>query len=122
MLLPVSQEYISKCNFSRARARLNGGGLSRFLNFIVYEPIITFVYRRTECIYRNHPIIKEDGILAAFLLEPSLEEWRKHATISLEEEAMTKRVERVEEMSIPSDLEDKLRYFSLEFEFKVLLS
>ena len=44
-----------------------------------------------------------------FLTEPSLEEWRKHSVISYEEESVSKRVDSVEEMSIPSDLEDKLR-------------
>ncbi|TDL23609.1 hypothetical protein BD410DRAFT_768122 [Rickenella mellea] len=66
-------------------------GLSRFLNFVV-----------------NHPVIKEDGLLAVFLTEPSLENWRKHTAISLDEESVSKRVDRVEEMSIPSDLEEKL--------------
>ena len=58
--------------------------------------------------YRNHPVIKEDGLLAIFLTEPSFESWRKHSSISYEEESVSKRVDRVEEMSIPSDLEDKL--------------
>jgi sorting nexin-8 len=61
-------------------------------------------------ICRNHPVIKDDGFLAVFLTEPSLEQWRKHNAISLDEEAMSKRVDRVEEMSIPADLEDKLGY------------
>ncbi|KAH9940909.1 uncharacterized protein BXZ73DRAFT_88587 [Epithele typhae] len=66
-------------------------GLARSLNFVV-----------------NHPIIKDDAVLQSFLTEPSLEEWRKHASISYDEESVTKRVDRVEEMAIPSDLEDKL--------------
>ncbi|KAI8974512.1 hypothetical protein BD414DRAFT_424283 [Trametes punicea] len=66
-------------------------GLTRFINFVV-----------------NHPVIKDDGVLAAFLTEPSFEEWRKHTAISYEEESASKRVDRVEEMSIPSDLDDKL--------------
>ncbi|KAI0666812.1 hypothetical protein C8Q78DRAFT_1107213 [Trametes maxima] len=66
-------------------------GLTRFINFVV-----------------NHPIIKDDGVLAAFLTEPSFEEWRKHTAISYEEESASKRVDRVEEMGIPSDLDDKL--------------
>lgn len=66
-------------------------GLARFLNFVV-----------------NHPVIKEDGLLAVFLTEPSLEAWRKHTSISYEEESTGKRIDSVEEMSIPSDLEDKL--------------
>lgn len=49
-----------------------------------------------------------DALLATFLAEPSFEQWRKHTTISLEEESTGKRVDRVEEMTIPSDLEDKL--------------
>lgn len=57
----------------------------------------------------NHPVIKEDGLLAIFLTEPSLESWRKHTPVSLEEESTGKRIERVEEMTIPSDLEDKLQ-------------
>lgn len=56
----------------------------------------------------NHPIIKEDGLLAVFLTEPSFETWRKHSAVTLEEESVSKRVDRIEEMSIPSDLEDKL--------------
>ncbi|KAH8108346.1 hypothetical protein DFH11DRAFT_1634540 [Phellopilus nigrolimitatus] len=67
-------------------------GLQRFLNFIV-----------------NHPIIKDDGLLAVFLTEPSLEQWRKHTVVSLDEESASKRVDRVEEMTIPSDLEEKLK-------------
>jgi sorting nexin-8 len=56
----------------------------------------------------NHPVIKDDGVLASFLTESSFEAWRKHTAVSLEEESSSKRVDRVEEMSIPSDLEDKL--------------
>ncbi|KAJ6610221.1 hypothetical protein B0H10DRAFT_437803 [Mycena sp. CBHHK59/15] len=66
-------------------------GLARTLNFIV-----------------NHPVIKEDALLAAFLTEPSFEMWRKNTPISLDEESVSKRVDRNEEMSIPSDLEVKL--------------
>ncbi|KAG6813151.1 hypothetical protein H0H92_013557 [Tricholoma furcatifolium] len=66
-------------------------GLSRALNFVV-----------------NHPIIKDDGLLAVFLKEPSFETWRKHTSISMDEESASKRVDQVEEMTIPSDLEDKL--------------
>ncbi|KAL0564393.1 Sorting nexin mvp1, partial [Marasmius crinis-equi] len=50
----------------------------------------------------------EDGILSVFLTHHSFEEWRKSATVSLDEESSSKRVDRVEEMSIPSDLEDKI--------------
>ena len=59
--------------------------------------------------YRNHPVIKDDGLLSVFLSEPSFEDWRKHTPISMEEESTTKRIDSVEEMTIPSDLEDKLR-------------
>lgn len=58
-------------------------------------------------------MIKEDALLGTFLTEPSFEQWRKHSSISLEEESVSKRIDRVEEMTIPSDLEDKLGYISL---------
>lgn len=67
-------------------------GLARFLNYVV-----------------NHPIIRGDGILAAFLTESSFEQWRKHASITLDEESTGKRVDPVEEMAIPSDLHEKLQ-------------
>lgn len=67
-------------------------GLARFLNYVT-----------------NHPIIRDDGVLAAFLTEGSFEQWRKHTPINLEEESAGKRVDRVEEMAIPSDLDDKLQ-------------
>lgn len=67
-------------------------GLARFLNYVA-----------------NHPIIRDDGVLAAFLTEGSFEQWRKHTPITLEEESAGKRVDRVEEMAIPSDLDDKLQ-------------
>jgi len=60
-------------------------------------------------------VIKEDALLGSFLAEPSFEQWRKHSSISLEEESASKRIDRVEEMTIPSDLEDKLGYVSLSF-------
>ncbi|KAH8996138.1 hypothetical protein EDB86DRAFT_2850984 [Lactarius hatsudake] len=56
----------------------------------------------------NHPVIKEDALLGSFLAEPSFEQWRRHSSISLEEESVSKRIDRVEEMTIPSDLGDKL--------------
>lgn len=59
--------------------------------------------------------MKDDGVLAAFLSEPSFEMWRKQAAISLDEESASRRVERVEEMSIPSDLEDKIAYKNLHY-------
>jgi sorting nexin-8 len=55
-------------------------------------------------------VIKEDALLGTFLAEPSFEKWRKQSSISLEEESASKRIDRVEEMTIPSDLEDKLGY------------
>ncbi|KAJ3878496.1 hypothetical protein F5051DRAFT_351946 [Lentinula edodes] len=66
-------------------------GLARCLNYVI-----------------NHPVIKDDGVLSVFLSEISLEEWRKHSSISLDEESASKRIDRAEEMSIPSDLEDKI--------------
>ncbi|KAJ7066631.1 hypothetical protein C8F01DRAFT_1020137 [Mycena amicta] len=66
-------------------------GLARSLSFVL-----------------NHPVIKEDALLAAFLTEPSFELWRKNTPISLDEESVSKRVDRNEEMTIPSDLEEKL--------------
>lgn len=59
---------------------------------------------------RNHPVIKDDGLLAVFLTEPSFDAWRKNTLISYDEESVGKRVDQIEEMSIPSDLEDKLAY------------
>ncbi|GLB41904.1 putative protein with phoX homologous domain, present in p47phox and p40phox [Lyophyllum shimeji] len=66
-------------------------GLARCLNFVI-----------------NHPVIKDDGLLVVFLTEPSFETWRKHTPVSSDEESASKRVDRIEEMTIPSDLEDKL--------------
>lgn len=63
----------------------------------------------TTCLLSNHPVISADGVLSAFISEPSLEHWRKNsAGISLEEESASKRIDRVEEMGIPSDLEEKM--------------
>jgi hypothetical protein len=58
-------------------------------------------------------VIKDDALLGTFLAEPSFEQWRKNSSISLEEESVSKRIDRVEEMTIPSDLEDKLGYIFL---------
>jgi sorting nexin-8 len=69
---------------------------------------VSLLVTRPSSLCRNHPIIKEDGLLAVFLTEPSFEAWRKHSSVSLEEESYNKKVDRVEEMSIPSDLEEKL--------------
>ncbi|THU87977.1 hypothetical protein K435DRAFT_730276 [Dendrothele bispora CBS 962.96] len=66
-------------------------GLARCLNYVI-----------------NHPVIKSDGVLAVFLTTASFEEWRKNASVSLDEESASRRVDRVEEMSIPSDLEEKI--------------
>ncbi|KAI0251426.1 hypothetical protein BJV78DRAFT_1361570 [Lactifluus subvellereus] len=60
-------------------------GLERFLRFVM-----------------NHPVIKEDALLGTFLTEPSFEQWRKHSSISMEEESASKRIDRVEEMTIPA--------------------
>lgn len=70
--------------------------------------ILSMSHVCAEFHYSNHPIIKEDGVLAIFLTEPSFENWRKHNAISYDEESVSKRVDRVEEMAIPSDLEAKL--------------
>lgn len=67
-------------------------GLARFLDYVV-----------------NHPMIRGDGILAAFLTESSFEQWRKHTSVTLDEESSGKRIDPVEEMAIPSDLDDKLQ-------------
>jgi sorting nexin-8 len=64
-------------------------------------------------LFRNHPVIKEDGVLAIFLSEPSFENWRKHTAVSLEEESASKRIDRIEEITVPSDLEEKLAYVKL---------
>ena len=58
-------------------------------------------------------MIKDDALLGTFLAESSFEQWRKQSSISLEEESASKRIDRVEEMTIPSDLEDKLGYIFL---------
>jgi len=63
--------------------------------------------------HSNHPIIKDDGLLAVFLTELSFETWRKQTSVSLEEESTSKRVDRIEEMTIPSDLEDKIACVSV---------
>jgi sorting nexin-8 len=60
-------------------------------------------------------VIKEDALLVTFLSEPSFEQWRKRSSISMEEESASKRIDRVEEMTIPSDLEDKLGYITDNF-------
>ncbi|CAE7158162.1 unnamed protein product [Rhizoctonia solani] len=54
------------------------------------------------------PLLSQDGLLSTFLAEPHLEVWRKQNNVSLEEESMSKRVERLEEMSVPGDCSEKL--------------
>ncbi|KAH7105765.1 hypothetical protein BKA62DRAFT_826193 [Auriculariales sp. MPI-PUGE-AT-0066] len=68
-------------------------GLTRFLNSII-----------------NHPTLRSDGVLSAFLTEPSFEDWRRHSpAINYDEESSTSRkIDAVEEMTIPEDLDDKL--------------
>ena len=61
-----------------------------------------------DCLTSNHPTIREDGLLTVFLTEPSLEAWRKHVPVSLEEESPSGFVDRFGEMSVPSDLEGKI--------------
>ncbi|KAF9240678.1 hypothetical protein BU15DRAFT_87572 [Melanogaster broomeanus] len=51
---------------------------------------------------------KKTDFFSLFLTEPSFDTWRKHNAIALEEESASKRIDRIEEMSIPSDLEEKL--------------
>lgn len=58
-------------------------------------------------------MIKDDGVLATFLSESSFENWRKHTAVSLEEESVSKRIDRIEEITVPSDLEEKLAYVQL---------
>lgn len=67
-------------------------GLERFLAFAV-----------------NHPVLKHDGLLAAFLTEPSdLSAWRKSHPYNLTEESASRSLTPQEEQSIPKDLETKL--------------
>ncbi|KAG1808710.1 uncharacterized protein BJ212DRAFT_1280366 [Suillus subaureus] len=80
------------------------------------QPDAAFIEQRRKGLVRflnavmNHPVIKEDGLLATFLSEPSFENWRKHTAISLEEESASRHVDRIEEITVPSDLEDKLAF------------
>jgi len=84
---PFGIEHGTATNYDRHRR-----GLARFLNYVV-----------------NHPIIRDDGILFAFLTESSFEQWRKQTSVNLDEEPAGKRVDKIEEMAIPSDLDDKLQ-------------
>lgn len=83
----MRDNYGTPANYNNCRR-----GLARFLNYVA-----------------NHPIIRDDVTLAAFLTESSFEQWRKHTSIALDEESTGKRIDRVEEMAIPSDLDDKLQ-------------
>ena len=47
-------------------------------------------------------------MLAVFLTEPSFELWRKNNAISVDEESASKKVDRIEEMTIPSDIDEKI--------------
>lgn len=88
----------------------NRRGLARFVNHIVYVDVPGRWGYSFTVNYRNHPIIKDDGLLHVFLTEPSFETWKKQHTVSLDEESASKRLDRTEEMSIPGDLEEKLKY------------
>ena len=89
--------------------------MQRFLTFVVFVFRSGSVPILLKCFYRNHPVLKEDSVLAVFLTEPSLEQWRKHGIVSYEEEALSKRVDSVEAMTIPKDLEDKLKQVKFAF-------
>ncbi|WWC91329.1 uncharacterized protein L201_006272 [Kwoniella dendrophila CBS 6074] len=67
--------------------------LTRFINFIV-----------------NHPVIKDDGALNVFLTEKSFESWRKRTKVSIEEESSSKKINISQEMSIPTNLNEKLNF------------
>jgi len=71
------------------------------VNILLFQFLITT--------FRNHPVLKDDGVLGVFLTVPSFEVWRKQTSVSLDEESMSKKVDRVEEMSIPSDFEEKIK-------------
>jgi sorting nexin-8 len=97
----------------RMRASLNRGEKDLFaFSISSCECLPSFMCVSCSChpYYRNHPVIKDDGVLSVFLTEPDLEGWKRRTTISYDEEALTKRVDRVDEMSIPRDLEEKLAY------------
>jgi sorting nexin-8 len=66
-------------------------------------------------------VIKDDALLGTFLAEPAFDQWRKRSSVSLEEESVSKRIDRVEEMTIPSDLEDKLGYVLLSPQISALI-
>lgn len=81
--------------------------MSQFRPVKVNYPFVQFP---TYLVRRNHPIIKDDAVLTVFLTVPSLEEWRKNTSVSLDEESTNKHIDKLEEMTIPSDLEDKIAY------------
>lgn len=78
------------------------------LRDVGFPLFILLGWLETYSLNRNHPVLREDGLLAVFLVESSFEEWRKHTPVSLDEESVSKRVDKVEEMTIPSDLEEKI--------------
>ena len=65
----------------------------------------------------NLPVIKDNPVLQSFLTEPFLGEWRKHCSISYEEGSTGNRVDHIEEIAIPSNLEGKLAYVSCPPEY-----
>lgn len=67
-------------------------------------------------------MIKDDGLLYVFLTEQSFDAWKKQHSVSLDEESASKRLDSVEEMSIPGDLEEKLKCVTVELELIVLNS
>ncbi|WVQ81437.1 hypothetical protein IAT38_003561 [Cryptococcus sp. DSM 104549] len=78
------------------------------------SPDTAFLESRRKALRRflsfttNHPVISTDGALNVFLTEPSFESWRKRTTVSTDEESLSKKLTTAQEMSIPSDLEEKL--------------
>jgi hypothetical protein len=84
--------------------------LARWLTFVMLALLLLLdIIQTNSFLFSNHPVIQHDGLLSTFLTEPAFEEWRKHNTVSSEEESASKRIDRVEEMTIPSDLEEKLK-------------
>ncbi|SCV74293.1 BQ2448_6725 [Microbotryum intermedium] len=60
----------------------------------------------------NHPTLKHDHLVRIFHNEQSeLSAWRKNNPISLEEESTSRILTSEEEMSVPSDLEERLTNF-----------
>jgi hypothetical protein len=88
----VSTNLPADANFLEQRRK----GLKRFINSVV-----------------NHPVIKDDGALNVFLVEPHFEAWRKRTKVSLDEESASKKLNPAQEMGIPSDLDDKLKWVDM---------